>query len=824
MRLLAVLAVFGCILFGAMLAAGGTASAQSITDYGIFTDPAGDGGSSATPAGGGTSTPAAGTVGGQSVPAAAEPAGEAPGLSDYGAIAEYQPDPMLSRAQQEVAIFLARLRATLNRAPDALSEITVTLAVASPTGRAGYFVGVILFAGLLLAVGRAVASLYAVYVARPIFVRQQRGRPEGFVEKLPVLFLRVVLTVLGIVITVAVAAAVGLFFYDEHEPTLFTVNVVFMTYALVVLFDNTWRMILAPFLPEYRLPAIENEPARQLYRWISWSTTFALIGLAFCLWMENLGLAREIHVLLVAGTMLVFVLLMVGVVWRNAAAVSRAILGGVPREKASWVSYAASRIWGPAVVAYLLIAWAELAFKLVVGAPGSLALLIGAYVTLLAGLITYAVASYIIERVFRRAREIRELNEAAEQARAAEEAAQAEADRAVAARADGADIDGDGDEEGGGAPAEEHRGRLFRPATRPGMRTMEDLSRRAASLFALGAGVYTLLRVWGGADVFENNPTLDLIQDLTDVLFIGYIVFHAARIWMDGKIEEEGGDDLPALPGEGEGGGAGASRLATLLPLVRNFVLIVIAVAVALTAATQLGINVAPLFAGAGIVGLAIGFGSQTLVRDILSGAFFLMDDAFRKGEYIDVGDVKGTVEKISLRSFQLRHHLGMLHTIPFGEIQFLTNFSRDWVMMKLPLRLTYDTDVEKVRKLIKKLGQSLLEDPEIGDHFLQPLKSQGVYMMEDSAMIIRVKFMTKPGDQWVVRKRVYAEIRALFEREGIKFAHREVTVRIPDLDKERGLTEDEMKAVGAAARRAGDDVAEEMLATGTGGGPVDTR
>ena len=145
------------------------------------------------------------------------------------------------------------------------------------------------------------------------------------------------------------------------------------------------------------------------------------------------------------------------------------------------------------------------------------------------------------------------------------------------------------------------------------------------------------------------------------------------------------------------------------------------------------------------------------------------------------LGTVKGTVEKISIRSMQLRHHNGPLNTVPFGEIRHLTKFSRDWVMMKLPLRVTYDTDVEKLRKLIKRLGQDLLKDPELGPMFLQPLKSQGVIQMEDSAMIIRVKFMTRPGDQWGVRNKVFARVRELFERENIKFAHREVTVRIAD-------------------------------------------
>jgi len=209
-------------------------------------------------------------------------------------------------------------------------------------------------------------------------------------------------------------------------------------------------------------------------------------------------------------------------------------------------------------------------------------------------------------------------------------------------------------------------------------------------------------------------------------------------------------------------------------------------------------------------VGLAVGFGAQSLVRDIFSGAFFLFDDAFRKGEYIDIGAVKGTVEKISVRSFQLRHHLGPLHTIPFGEIQHLTNYSRDWVIMKLKLRVTYDTDVERVRKMVKNLGIELLEDPVIGHNFIQPLKSQGVIEMQDSAMIIRVKFMTKPGDQWLVRKRVYQDIRELFEREGIKFAHREVTVRIADGPNAEDLTPKQREAVMGAVEAAIDEDAME--------------
>jgi len=191
----------------------------------------------------------------------------------------------------------------------------------------------------------------------------------------------------------------------------------------------------------------------------------------------------------------------------------------------------------------------------------------------------------------------------------------------------------------------------------------------------------------------------------------------------------------------------------------------------------KLGVDIGPLIAGAGVIGIAIGFGAQTLVKDIISGVFFLADDAFRVGEYIDVGEVMGTVEHISIRSLRLRHHRGPVHTIPFGEISHLTNFSRDWAIMKIEFRLPFDADLEKVRKIIKKVGQTLLADPVHGPNFLQPVKSQGVHRMDDSAFIIRVKFMTKPGEQFTLRREVFSGIQAAFAKAGIKFAPRRVIV-----------------------------------------------
>jgi small-conductance mechanosensitive channel len=122
--------------------------------------------------------------------------------------------------------------------------------------------------------------------------------------------------------------------------------------------------------------------------------------------------------------------------------------------------------------------------------------------------------------------------------------------------------------------------------------------------------------------------------------------------------------------GEGAAGATPNARARTLRPLLRKFVLGVLAVVWVMIALSAVGIDIGPLLAGAGVVGIALGFGAQTLVRDVVSGVFFLIDDAFRVGEYIEAGTLKGTVEGISIRSLRLRHHRGAVHTVPYGELR----------------------------------------------------------------------------------------------------------------------------------------------------------
>jgi small-conductance mechanosensitive channel len=202
------------------------------------------------------------------------------------------------------------------------------------------------------------------------------------------------------------------------------------------------------------------------------------------------------------------------------------------------------------------------------------------------------------------------------------------------------------------------------------------------------------------------------------------------------------------------------ARLRTLLPILRNMLLILIAVTAALMALSSMGVQIGPLLAGAGVVGIAVGFGAQTLVRDIFAGVFYLLDDAFRVGEYIQSGSYKGTVEAFSLRSVKIRHHRGSLFTVPFGELGAVQNMSRDWVIDKLSVSVTYDTDLAKVKKVIKEVSKELMAEPELAANVIEPLKMQGVQQFGEFAVEIRMKMMTKPGEQFVIRRRAYALIK----------------------------------------------------------------
>jgi small-conductance mechanosensitive channel len=296
---------------------------------------------------------------------------------------------------------------------------------------------------------------------------------------------------------------------------------------------------------------------------------------------------------------------------------------------------------------------------------------------------------------------------------------------------------------------------------------------RAVDVILLLASALGLLRLWG-YDVL--NPAAGSVAEMVlqplfkavTTLAVAWLIWAMIGGFLRERIPRQvplGDEDSPTMLADG------VTRLATLLPLIRNTVAITVFFLGAVIALGDLGVNIGPLLAGAGVVGIALGFGAQALVRDVIAGLFFLIDDAFRLGEYIDTGRLKGTVEAISIRSVRLRHQNGQVHTIPFGQIQAVTNSSRDWAIVKFNLHVALDSDLDLVRKTLKQLGQSLLRDPEIGGDFIQPLKMQGVADVTQAAIMIRCKFTARPSRPSYLRRQAMREIIKRFAAAGIAFA-----------------------------------------------------
>jgi moderate conductance mechanosensitive channel len=261
------------------------------------------------------------------------------------------------------------------------------------------------------------------------------------------------------------------------------------------------------------------------------------------------------------------------------------------------------------------------------------------------------------------------------------------------------------------------------------------------------------------------------VSAIVIVLFADF-AWHVMKVVIDRKLAEA---HSPGPPNTDEARQRGRTR--TLLPILRNVLSVALIAMAAMMALSALGVEIGPLIAGAGVVGVAIGFGAQTVVKDIISGMFYLLDDAFRVGEYVQSGSYKGTVESFSLRSVKLRHQRGPLYTVPFGELGAVQNMSRDWVIEKLKVGVTYDTDLDKVKTLIKQIGKELAQDPEFAPHIIEPLKMQGVEQFGDFAIQISMKMMTRPGEQFVIRRRAYAMIKKAFDANGVRIAFPTVQV-----------------------------------------------
>jgi len=326
------------------------------------------------------------------------------------------------------------------------------------------------------------------------------------------------------------------------------------------------------------------------------------------------------------------------------------------------------------------------------------------------------------------------------------------------------------------------------------------IGRGVRAILIVGAALL-LARAWQ-IDLVEMTSRDTLVTRLIRgilssivILLVADLIWQVAKALIDRRLMR-----IEAMAPPGSEEALRQARLRTLLPIFRNVTFVLVAVVAVLMALSALGVEIGPLIAGAGILGVAVGFGSQTLVRDVISGVFYLLDDAFRVGEYIQSGSYKGTVESLGFRSVKLRHHRGPIYTVPYGQLGAVQNMSRDWVIDKVSINVTYDTDLDKAKKIIKQIGKELAQDPEVAPHILEPLKMQGVEQFGDFAIQIRLKMMTRPGEQFAIRRKAYAMLKKAFHENGISFAFPTVQVSSDRGESEPAAAQQALKMVKGAA------------------------
>jgi small-conductance mechanosensitive channel len=264
------------------------------------------------------------------------------------------------------------------------------------------------------------------------------------------------------------------------------------------------------------------------------------------------------------------------------------------------------------------------------------------------------------------------------------------------------------------------------------------------------------------------------LPSLLVILILGFILLKAVNLFLR-RIKPlmlkhmTSGTDLDA--GEIE------KRLDTLLNIMRSIIKIIAWSMILMLFLRKIGIDIAPIIAGAGIVGLAVGFGGQELVRDFIAGFFMLLENQIREGDVAIVNGTGGLVEHVGLRTIVLRDLSGVVHVFQNGKINTLSNMTKQWSGMVLDIGVAYKEDTDRVVEVIKQVADEMRTDPDFADIMIEPIEIFGVDQFADSAVIIKARLKTKPIEQWKVGREYRRRLKKAFDEQGIEipFPHRTV-------------------------------------------------
>lgn len=264
------------------------------------------------------------------------------------------------------------------------------------------------------------------------------------------------------------------------------------------------------------------------------------------------------------------------------------------------------------------------------------------------------------------------------------------------------------------------------------------------------------------------------------ILIAGYVGARLLRLGL-GRLESAlitAGERTEAVPG------AAKKRVTTLVGLLRTIALVGLWAVVVIITLEQIGLNITPILAGAGIIGLAVGFGAQNLVRDLISGFFMVLEDQVRVGDVAIVNGTGGLVEAISFRTIVLRDLSGVVHIFPNGTINTLSNMTKVWSGYVMDVGVAYKEDTDHVVEVMRRVGDELRQDPDLGPKILEPIEVFGVDDFADSAVVIKARLKTHPIQQWGVGREYRRRLKKAFDAEGIEIPFPHLSMYVGEATK----------------------------------------
>ena len=291
-------------------------------------------------------------------------------------------------------------------------------------------------------------------------------------------------------------------------------------------------------------------------------------------------------------------------------------------------------------------------------------------------------------------------------------------------------------------------------------------------------GVGVIAHVWGipvSALIASKSGSLIIIRTITIAITVGVVVFviETSQFLSNYLLKSKKKGKKKKEP---------TQKIKTLVPMINTSIRIAAGFVGGIVILDQLGVNTTPILAGAGIVGLAVGFGSQTLVKDLINGLFILFEESIRVGDYVNAGKEGGIVEAVGLRTVRLRDVSGNVHVIPNSSIDTITNMSKEFSRSVIDIGVAYKEDVDEVMEILREIGENMQNDPEYQKVILEPLEIFGLQSFEDSAVIIRTRLTTKPLKQWGVKREFNRRVKKAFDERGIEipFPHQTIYLGEP--------------------------------------------